>query len=48
MTEQQHLTWSLSIPACAEINKAIQELTGVSYNTGEQNKDMGKARQARD
>ena len=26
----------------------MQELTGVSYNTGEQNKDMAKARQARD
>ena len=48
MTEQQRLTWSLSMPACAEINKTMQELTGVSYNMGEQNKDMAKARQARD
>ena len=47
MTEQQRLTWSLSMPAC-EVNKAMQEMTGLSYNTGEQNKDMAKAHQACD
>ncbi len=46
MTEQQRLLWPR--PACAEINQAMQELTGVNYNTGEQNKDMTAARQARD
>ncbi len=48
MTEQQRLVWVLSMPVCAEFNKAMQELTGVNYNTGEQNKDMIKSRQARD
>ena len=48
MTENQHLLWLLSRPACAEVNQAMQELTGVNYNTGEQNKDMTAARQARD
>ncbi len=48
MTERQRNLWLLSTPACAEVNKAMQELTGVNYNTGEQNKDMTKARQARD
>jgi hypothetical protein len=48
MTEQQRTLWLLSTPACAEVNKAMQKLTGVNYNTGEQNKDMTKARQARD
>ena len=48
MTDQQHLTWLLSKPACADVNCAMQRLTGVSYNTGEQNKDITKARQARD
>jgi len=48
MTEQQRLVWLLSMPACAEINQAMQELTGVNYNTGEQKKDMTKARQSRD
>ena len=44
--EQQRLSWLLSMPACAQVNQAMQELTGVNYNTGEQNKDMSKARQA--
>ena len=48
MTEHQRLLWLLSRPASAEVNQAMQELTGVNYNTGEQNKDMTKARQARD
>ncbi len=45
MTEQQRLIWLLSMPACAEINRVMLELTGVSYSTSEQNKDMTKARQ---
>ena len=48
MTEQQRLIWLLSMPACAEVNKTMQELTGVSYNTGEQNQDITKPRKARD
>ena len=36
MTEQQCLTWLLSKPACADVNCAMQGLTGVSYNTEEQ------------
>ena len=36
------------MPACAEVNRAMQELTGVSYNSGEQNKDFTEARQTRD
>ena len=48
MTEHQRLLWLLSRPACAQVNQAMQELTGVNYNTGEQNQDMTKARQARD
>ena len=46
MTEQQRLVWVLSMPVCAEVNKAMQELTGVNYDTGEQNRDMTMARQA--
>lgn len=48
MTELQHLTRLLSMPACAEVNNAMQELTGVNHNTSEQNKDMTKARQSCD
>ena len=42
------VTWLLAMPGCAEVNDAMQELTGVNYNTGEQNYDMSNARQARD
>lgn len=48
MTEQQRLTWLLAMPACAEVNSVMQELTGVAYNTSEQNKDMSSTRKERD
>ena len=48
MTERQRVIWLPSMPAYAEMNRAMLELTGVSYSTGEQNKDMTKSRQARD
>ena len=48
MAEQQRLTWLLSMPVCAQVNRVMQELTGISYNSGEQNKDMSKSRQERD
>ena len=48
MTGSQRLMWLLSMPACTEVNRPMLELTGVSYSTGEQNKDMIKARQERD
>ena len=40
--------WLVSMPACAEMNRAMLELTGVSYSTGEQNKDITKSSQALD
>ena len=46
---ERRVIWPLSMPACAEMNRAIVlELTGVSYSTGEQNKGIRKSRQARD
>ena len=36
------------MPVCAENNHIMEELTGVQINTGEQNKDMFKARQVGD
>ena len=48
LTEEQRLIWLLSMPACAETNHIMQELTGVQSNSGEQNKDMSKGRQIRD
>jgi len=35
------------MPTCAETNRAMQELTGVKSNSGEQNNDMSKARRKR-
>lgn len=48
MTEQQRLIWLLSAPACAEMNKVMQALSGVDFNSGEQNKDVSQARKLRD
>ena len=36
------------MPACAEVNRAMQELSGAKYSTNEQNKETGKSRQRRD
>jgi len=47
MTEQQRLTWLLGMPACAEVNQTLQELTGTRYAV-KQNKDTSNARQQRD
>ena len=48
MTEQQRLTWLRATPACAEVNRAMQGLSGAKYSTNEQNKETGKPRQRRD
>ena len=48
LTESQQLIWLMSTPACANINLAMQQLTGVNYLTSEQHKDVTKARQNRD
>ena len=39
LTEQQQAIWTLSMPICAEVNMAMQELTGVLKATSEQNKE---------
>ena len=46
MTEQ--LKWLLAMPACTEVNRAMQELSGAKYSTNEQNKETCKYRQRRD
>ncbi len=48
MTKQQRLVWVMSMLVCAEVNRAMQEVSRVNYDIGEQNRDMTKARQARD
>ena len=48
MTETQRLVWVLSSPICAEVNEALQGLTGVVYCTSEQHKEISQSRQERD
>ena len=46
MVEQHCMLWLLSMPSCAQVSTAIQELTEVKYNIGQQNKDKTKASHA--
>ena len=48
MAEQQRLIGLLSMPVSAEMNRAMLDITGVSYSTGEQNKDSSESRKNRD
>ena len=48
MGEAQITRWLLAMPACADINSAMQELTETTFVTSEQHKDASNARQARD
>ena len=45
MSEIPWLVWLLSMPACADVNRAMQDITDVNYTTNEQHKDSAKARQ---
>ena len=44
----QRLVWLMSQPVCAGVNNAMQQLTGVQYNTSGQHKDLTTARQRKD
>jgi hypothetical protein len=46
--ESQRALWLLSMPSCAEVNQAMQEVTDVGFYTSEQHKEETKARQERD
>ena len=48
MTEAQRLASVMSMPACAEVNGAMQNLADIVNNTSEQHKEATKARQERD
>ena len=47
-TESQRSVWLLSSPACAEINMAMQNFTGILYEGSEQHKGTTKARFEKD
>jgi len=38
MAETQRLLWDMSMPACANMNDAMQKFTGVSYETTDPHK----------
>ena len=44
MGEIQRNKWLLDMPACADINSAMQELTDTTFVTSEQHKDASNAR----
>ena len=48
MGETQRTSWLLSMPACAEMNAAMQDFTQINYETSEQHKEMSTARLKRD
>ena len=49
MTETQRVVWVLSMPVCTEMNRAMQEYTGLTFSTGsDQHKEVAEARQERD
>jgi len=48
MDEKRRIRWLLAMPACAEVNEMMQELTGKQFSTSEQHKDMTDARRTRD
>ncbi|WAR13570.1 hypothetical protein MAR_027750 [Mya arenaria] len=48
MLEIQRVQWLLSMPACSDVNTAIQEYTGQRYETSDQHKDTQSSRVAQD
>ncbi|VDI06569.1 Hypothetical predicted protein [Mytilus galloprovincialis] len=48
MGESQRAQWILSMPACADYNSAMQDLTGVGYCTSDEHKEATRARKERD
>ena len=48
MSEYQRNIWVMSRPACAQVNNAMQTLTGVQHKSSEQIKDLSQSRTERD
>ena len=47
-SESQRAQWLLSMPACSDVNFAMQTLARVTYATSEQHRDVTKGRQKKD
>ena len=48
ITELERAKWVLSMPACAQVNTAVQEVTGTRRLTSDQHVEMGSTRSAKD
>ena len=48
MGENQRAQWIMSMPACADINEAMQELTGTGFQTSDMHKETTHSRKERD
>jgi len=48
MTELQRSKWLLSMPGCADMNNALQDLTNIGFQTSEKHKESTSARKKRD
>eukprot|EP00745_Piridium_sociabile_P023062 TRINITY_DN35931_c2_g2_i7.p1 TRINITY_DN35931_c2_g2~~TRINITY_DN35931_c2_g2_i7.p1 ORF type:complete len:567 (+),score=112.84 TRINITY_DN35931_c2_g2_i7:122-1822(+) len=48
MADSQRTQWLLSMPACADMNNALQEVTGLEYCTSDQHVEAGENRKTRD
>ena len=48
ITEFQRAKWMLSMPACAEMSRAMQDVTATQRSTSEQHIDIGEVRSAKD
>ncbi|XP_041347329.1 uncharacterized protein LOC121367282 [Gigantopelta aegis] len=48
MGETERIQWLLSMPACIDVNSAMQEFTDTNFVTSDQHKDMTDARLKRD
>ena len=48
ITELERAKWVLSMPACAQMNTAVQEVTGTRRLTSDQHVEIGSTRSAKD
>ena len=48
LSESQRAQWLLSMPACADINRAMQTVTNIDYQTSDQHVESRPARKERD
>jgi hypothetical protein len=48
LSEEQRARWLMSMPQCALMNEAMQNITSTNYETSDQHKESGPSRRKRD